>query len=189
MAENEKKPGAVGELKSGAVAEPGAPSVATRDEENDSDRENHRYRIAFLLILGLLIIVVIPVINKNYDNAADLAAIFSGWITSVVGFYFLQQNTEKAQQQTTIAAKDAAEARKEVAGAAKKQVNLASHASTTSFKWKEMFEEAYQSRAFYEGLYEETEKSKNIYKGLYEEAQTLINEMLQELDGDAGGDD
>lgn len=156
---NEKKPRAVAETTQ---------SVATRDEENDGARENHRYYIAFLLILGLLVIVVIPVINKNYDNAADLAAIFSGWITSVVGFYFLQQNTEKAQQQTTIAAKDAAEARKEVAGAAKTQVNLASHASTATFEWK---------------------KRAEIYRGLYEEAETMISEMLQELDGDAGGDD
>lgn len=183
MAENELKSGAVGEKErvKKEPAKPGAPSVATRDEENDCDRENHRYHIAFLLISGLIVLLLIPVLYKNYDSAGDLAAIFSGWITSVVGFYFLQQNTEKAQQQTTIAAKDAAEARKEVASVSKTQVNLASHASTTSFEWKKMFEEANQDRVIYEGLLKESQS-------LYKEAQTLINDMLKELDGDAGGD-
>jgi len=159
--ENEQKPEAVG-------AEPAKPGAPTRDEEKDCDRENHRYHVALLLIGGLIFTILIPVAYKNYGDAGDLAAIFSGWIGSVVGFYFLQQNTEKAQQQTTIAAKDAAEARKEVASVSKTQVNLASHASTASFKWRKRAEN---------------------YRGLYEEAQTMINEMLKELDGDAGGDD
>ena len=166
MVENELK-AKLGEKERGKPAKPGAP---TRDEENDCDRENHRYRIAFLLILGLLIIVVIPVINKNYDNAADLAAIFSGWITSVVGFYFLQQNTEKAQQQTTIAAKDAAEARKEVADSAKTSVNLVGVNEVTSFEWKKKFEEANQSRS--------------IYEGLYKEAQDMIKDLMEMKGGD-----
>jgi len=172
---NEKitpKPGAVAEP--GAVADP-THSVATRDEENDCDREKHRYHIALLLLGGLIAILLIPVFYKNYDNATDLAAIFSGWITSVVGFYFLQQNTEKAQQQTTIAAKDAAEARKDVVSAAKTATALVDVNEVTSFEWKKKFEEANQSRA--------------IYEDLYEEAQTMIKELFQELDGDAGGDD
>lgn len=116
---------------------------------------------------------------KNYDNAGDLAAIFSGWITSVVGFYFLQQNTEKAQQQTTIAAKDAAEARKAVSDSAKTSVNLVEVNKFTELKWKKTAENAKL----------EWEKRAEIYRGLYEEARDMINEMLQELDGDAGGDD
>lgn len=161
MAESEKKPRTVAE-----PTKPGVPSVATR-EENDCDRENHRYYIAFLLIGGLIFLLFFPVAYKNYDKAGDLAAIFSGWIGSVVGFYFLQQNTEKAQQQTTIAVKDAAEARKEVADSAKTSVNLVGVNEFTKSKWR---------------------KRAEMYRGLYEEAETMINEMLQELDGDVGGD-
>ncbi len=128
-----------------------------------------------LLIGGLLLIILFPVLFKNYDSAADLEAIFSGWITSVVGFYFLQQNTEKAQQQTTIATKNAAEARKEVVGAAKTTAALVDVNEVILFEWKKKFEEANHSRA--------------IYEGLYEEAQTMINVLFQELDGDAGEDD
>jgi len=146
---------------------PGAPSVATTDEENDCDRENHRYHVAVLLIGGMLVLLFFPVVCENYDNAGELAAIFSGWIGSVMGFYFLQQNTEKAQQQTTIAVKDAAEARKEVASASKTQVNLVGVNEFTKSKWR---------------------KRAEMYRGLYEEAETMINEMLQELDGDVGGD-
>lgn len=162
MPENEKS----GVVREPAETEHGVPSIATGDEEN-CDRENHRYHVAVLLIGGLLLIILFPVLFKNYDSAADLAAIFSGWITSVVGFYFLQQNTDKAQQQTTIAVKDAAEAMKEVASASKTQVNLLGVNEFTKSKWR---------------------KRAEMYRGLYEEAETMINEMLQELDGDVGGD-
>jgi len=35
-----------------------------------------------------------------YVGLKDLAGVFSGWITAVIRFYFLQQNTERAQRQT-----------------------------------------------------------------------------------------
>jgi len=171
LAEDEKKPGAVGEKE---LEKPGAPSVATREEENDCDRENHRYHIAALLIGGLIFIISIPVCYKNYENAGDLAAIFSGWITSVVGFYFLQQNTEKAQQQTTIAAKDAAEARKAVAGAAKTSVNLVGVNKFTEFELKK--------RA--ENVEFKWKKRAENYRDLYEKSQIVIKKLMDMQGGE-----
>ena len=157
--------------KAEAVTKPSAP---TKDEEKDGDRENHRYHIAFLLIGGLIIILVIPVLYKNYESAGDLAAIFSGWITSVVGFYFLQQNTEKAQQQTTIAAKDAAEARKAVADSAKTSVNLVGVNKFTEFELKK--------RA--ENVEFEWKKRAENYRDLYEKSQIVIKELMDMQGGE-----
>ena len=132
-------------------------------EEYDCNRENHRYRIALLLLVGLITLLLIPVLYKNYDSAFDLAAIFSGWITSIVGFYFLQQNTEKAQQQTVVATKNAAEARKEAMSAAKTQVNLlGANEFTLLLKNKKI----------------------KIYEGLYKEALTIINDLMEMQGGD-----
>lgn len=51
------------------------------------------------LIVGMLIILLISVIQAQYTQTEQLAAIFSGWITSIVAFYFFGQSNAQAQTQ------------------------------------------------------------------------------------------
>lgn len=95
--------------------------------------ENHRYGLAMLLIGGFLVIIfagLIGAIFFSYAGMESLAATFSGWITAVIGFYFLQQNTERAQLQTRDATRQAAVASQEVVSATKKVVETTKKAST-----------------------------------------------------------
>jgi len=52
----------------------------------------------------------VPLLRSDYTSTKDLAGIFSGWIVAIVGFYFLQQNAEKAQASSSDAVKAAASA-------------------------------------------------------------------------------
>jgi len=52
--------------------------------------------IALLLILSFMAILVIPVASGDYQEAKDLAGIFSGWIAAIIGFYFMQGQTQQA---------------------------------------------------------------------------------------------
>ena len=136
-------------------------------QELDASTENHRFLIALSLLSGMILIILLPVYYQKYDNAQDLAAIFSGWMTSVVGFYFLQQNTDKAQQQTKFASEEAAKARIEATDAAKKTVGLVSDSEygITSFKIK----------------LEEAASTVNEYKTLYEEAVNLNQRLIERI--------
>ena len=63
--------------------------------------EKHRYRLAMLLVGGFMVILVVDMIG-GYTDPAVFAGIFSGWIVAIIGFYFLQQASDHAQQQATI---------------------------------------------------------------------------------------
>ena len=95
-------------------------------DKMDISKENHRFWFAVLLISGMLIIISIPIFQGKYDDGKNLAAVFSGWITAVVGFYFLQQNTEKAQQQAQQAIKDGESARRDSISASDKLAKISS---------------------------------------------------------------
>jgi len=56
----------------------------------------HGFWIALLLILSFMAILVIPVATGDYQEAKDLAGIFSGWIAAIIGFYFMQGQTQQA---------------------------------------------------------------------------------------------
>jgi len=62
-------------------------------------RSDARFWIAFAIIIGLIIILMIVVAQAQYTQASTLAGIFSGWITSIVAFYFYGQTTTNAQSQ------------------------------------------------------------------------------------------
>jgi methyl-accepting chemotaxis protein len=101
--------------------------------------EYHRYGLAMLLIGGFLVIMfagLIGAIFFSYAGMESLAATFSGWITAVIGFYFLQQNTERAQLQSRDATRQAAVASQEVVSATKKVVETTNKASNLYDKGK-----------------------------------------------------
>ncbi len=65
-----------------------------------NDGLGSRFYIAAVLIVGMLIILIISVAESQFSQTTQLAAIFSGWITSIVAFYFYGQSN--AQNQTQI---------------------------------------------------------------------------------------
>lgn len=116
----------------------------TKNDTLQKSTESHRFSLAILFIGGFLIIMFAALLGEfagKYTGLKDLAAIFSGWITAVMGFYFLQQNTEKAQQQTTEATKEAADARRTSERAAEKTAKLTSVSESNVMGLKETIEE------------------------------------------------
>jgi len=59
----------------------------------------------------IILIALLGEIFLEYKGVHDLAAIFGGWITAVLGFYFLQQKVEQAQRREGEALDDAAKAK------------------------------------------------------------------------------
>lgn len=76
------------------------------------------FLIALLVIGGSLLLIAVPTARDNVQGAKELAAIFSGWIAAIVGFYFMQGQA----QQAAVAAE---EAERERASAALRKVTLA----------------------------------------------------------------
>ena len=64
--------------------------------------------ISLALIVGMLIILIISVFSESqFTQTEQLAAIFSGWITSIVAFYFYCQSTASPQNQIKTATQSA----------------------------------------------------------------------------------
>lgn len=85
-------------------------------EEIEKITENHRFRIAITFVVGFLLIFLVALIGEIlgvYQGVANLAAIFSGWLTAVIGFYFLGQSAAQARQQTREATREAVKARED----------------------------------------------------------------------------
>lgn len=61
----------------------------------------YAFGIALTLILGFLIVILIPTLRQDVQSAKDLAAIFSGWIVAIVGFYFIQSQARQAVKYAT----------------------------------------------------------------------------------------
>jgi amino acid permease len=84
--------------------------------------DRSRFWIALAIIVGMLIILVISVAQAQYTQTEQLAAIFSGWITSIVAFYFYGQSNAQAQTQVKTLAQLAANSDKK-ANKAKTQLD------------------------------------------------------------------
>ena len=82
--------------------------------QNPGDQEkvinDPRFWIATVLILGMLVILIISVLQAQYTQTTQLAAIFSGWITSIVAFYFYTQTSGQLQKQIITSAQSEAQA-------------------------------------------------------------------------------
>ncbi len=84
------------------------PPVKPTTESDATDGYGSRFYIALALIVGMLIILVISVAQAQYTQTTQLAAIFSGWITTIVAFYFYGQSSAQAQNQLKAATQTAA---------------------------------------------------------------------------------
>ena len=89
-----------------------------------SDDYGSRFFIALSLIVGMLIIIVISVLQVQYTQTTQLAAIFSGWITSIIAFYFYGQSTAQAQNQIKTVTQSAANSEQRATQAERKLSNI-----------------------------------------------------------------
>jgi hypothetical protein len=62
-------------------------------------KNDSKFWIAATIILGMMIILTITVLEGQFSQTQQLAGIFSGWVTSIIAFYFLGQTTQQAQSQ------------------------------------------------------------------------------------------
>ena len=58
----------------------------------------HGFWIALLLITSLMAMLTMTIARGEFEAAKDLAGIFSGGIAAIMGFYFLQNQTQQIAQ-------------------------------------------------------------------------------------------
>ena len=97
-----------------------------KTESDATDSNGSRFYIALALIVGMLIILVISVAQAQYTQTTQLAAIFSGWITTIVAFYFYGQSNAQAQTQLKEAAQTVADSEQRANQAERKLSNIRS---------------------------------------------------------------
>lgn len=90
---------------------PNPPPSKPDDQEKTPIRNDSRFWVATVLIVGMLIILIISVLQSQYTQTTQLAAIFSGWITSIIAFYFYTQTSTQLQNQIRIQAEQESQAR------------------------------------------------------------------------------
>ena len=99
-------------------------SPTNKTNGDGSDNYGSRFFIALSLIVGMLIILVISVAQAQFTQTTQLAAIFSGWITSIVAFYFYGQSTAQAQTQIKTVTQSAANSEQRATQAERKLSNI-----------------------------------------------------------------
>ena len=103
----------------------------TDDQEKTSIGNDPRFWIAAVLILGMLTILTVAVLQGQYVQVTQLAGIFSGWITSIIAFYFYTQTNTQLQNQSKTSAQSEAQAHQKAevalqrAQTAEKKVHIA----------------------------------------------------------------
>ena len=125
--------------------------------------ETHRYRLAIVFVGGFLAILMVALVGEIlgiYKGIENLAAIFSGWVTAVIGFYFLGQSAAHAQQRTRDATEEAVKARQ-----AKSDIENAKRRIT--FEGKLNVEEL---------------------RHIIEDYQRLVEELIKKLEDTKGGE-
>jgi|WetSurMetagenome_2_1015567.scaffolds.fasta_scaffold186233_2 hypothetical protein len=100
------------------------PNLSSQGDYEKNSGDRNRLAIALTLIVGLIIILIIPVVQGQFTQAEQLAAIFSGWITTIVAFYFYGQSNAAAQTQINNTAASAAKSEQEANQANKKLAQI-----------------------------------------------------------------
>jgi hypothetical protein len=113
--------------------------------------EKHRYRLAMFLVGGFMVILVIDMIG-GYTDPAVFAGIFSGWIVAIIGFYFLQQASDHAQQQATIITSKAERKSADISETSQEKADLIAKKATKTIEKLEMQKK--DSESFVEGYRE-----------------------------------
>ncbi len=103
--------------------------------------ESHRFYLAVLIVVAMVSLISIPTFFRDYDSSKELAAIFSGWITAIVGFYFLQQNTERVYEELKKVSQEAREAREKTLETMKKLSNVVSIFESSIGAYRRLFQD------------------------------------------------
>jgi uncharacterized membrane protein YraQ (UPF0718 family) len=121
------------------TANPTTTPTTNPNQDKASTRTDARFWIAFAIIIGLIAILVIVVLQAQYTQASTLAGIFSGWITSIVAFYFYGQTTANAQSQIAQSSQNA--------NNAQKQLEFSNHKITRALDHLEMSAKGHEDLA------------------------------------------
>jgi hypothetical protein len=84
---------------------------ADTDLQLQKSTESHRYILAMSFVLSFMAIMFLAVLGTifwGYTGISTLVGFFSAWVATIIGFYFLQQNTAGAQNQAKVATESAA---------------------------------------------------------------------------------
>jgi hypothetical protein len=103
------------------------PQTAKTNEKLQELTETHRYNLAMLFVASFMTVMVIALLGTlfwGYIEIINLAAVFSGWVAAIIGFYFLQQNTAGAQAQAKEATQTAAKQTERANTEAQKRLGL-----------------------------------------------------------------
>jgi len=101
-------------------------AAAPAGGQGKTSDDRSRFYIALFIIVGLVVVLVIAVLQQQLTEAQQLAAIFSGWVTSIVAFYFYGQSNAQAQTQINNSAQAAAKSDQRAATAEKTLSNVSS---------------------------------------------------------------
>ena len=114
------------------------PTGSSTDSSTNSQNQNKpysirdaRFWIAIAIIAGLVAIRIIVVVQTQYTQATTLAGIFSGWITSIVAFYFYGQTASQAQNQIATSTQNATNAQKQADDSKNKITKALEHVDRT----------------------------------------------------------
>ncbi len=85
-----------------------APNPPPGDEDGKSWKwtDFYRFVLALTIILGFFGFLVLALV-RNFEDIPTLTGVFSGWIVAIIGFYFMEQASDRAAtQQSTILLND-----------------------------------------------------------------------------------
>ena len=131
--------------------------------ENDPETtESHRYSLARLFVAGFFLLIFAALLGEiflDYSGVYNLAAIFGGWVTAVLGFYFLQQKVEHSQRRERNATTLAENAKAEAARSKGKRLKMVTSGAETLLELKKSLNE---HQKFIEELINELRNRKGV---------------------------
>ncbi len=125
--------------------------------------DDHRFALAVILVAGFMILIGIAMMG-GYKAPIDLAGIFSGWIVAIIGFYFLEQSSERSAKQQSNALSNVGQRSLDILLAAPEQ----------------KFEKLVQTT---KEKIDELEREKNVYREIAERYRKVAEELVSEDEG------
>ncbi len=110
-------------------------------------KNDARFWIAATIIIGMMAILLTTVFQGQYAQTQQLAAIFSGWVSSIVAFYFYGQSNAQAQTQIKNSAKSQTHA-EEKANSYQRKLNRIKDLISISKEAPSMREESESAKVF-----------------------------------------
>lgn len=145
---------------------------------NDKRKDWLRFIVAFTLILGFLFLIGIAMVGE-YADPTILSGVFSGWIAAIIGFYFIEQGADRAQQQVIQSSEKSISVQKE------KQKNIQATGIIQIDEIKNTIQTEYENKI--KNLKEISLTEINKLEKLLSEKDAFIEELLDMLNKNKEG--